>query len=102
MFRVVLAVAVLAIGSGCATKSADQGANRAVAEKTPVMAENAAPTQKTGEKVVCREEMVTNSRLRKNKICLTEAGWHARRDGARDKWEEMRRPETAVTGPGTN
>lgn len=37
-----------------------------------------------GKKLICKQESVTNTRLKNRKVCLTEAEWMARTDNAKE------------------
>lgn len=41
-----------------------------------------------GNKLVCRQESVTNTRLKSRKICLTQAQWAERSDNAKDAFRD--------------
>jgi len=45
-----------------------------------------------GSKLVCKQESVTNTRLRNRKVCLTEQQWAQRTDTARDAFKESDQP----------
>ena len=40
---------------------------------------------------VCREETVTNTRLKNKKVCLTPEEWFARSEAAKDAFRETNR-----------
>lgn len=44
-----------------------------------------------GQKMVCKKESITNTRLKSKKVCLTEEQWAARSDNAKDGFQEARR-----------
>lgn len=44
-----------------------------------------------GKKMVCKQESVTNTRLKNNKICLTEDQWLERSANAKDGFQEAKR-----------
>ena len=44
-----------------------------------------------GKKIICKQESVTNTRLKNKKICLTEAEWLARSDNAKDGFQDAKR-----------
>jgi hypothetical protein len=102
----------LLIIAGCATQPAPAPTMAGTAA-TPVPAVSAAPAdssqagstqasartkdeieygregkKKDGTVVYCREQLVTNSRLRSQKICLTKEQWVARERNAREAWRE--------------
>jgi hypothetical protein len=41
-----------------------------------------------GHKLVCRQEAVTNTRLKNRKICLTQAQWAERSNNAKDAFRD--------------
>lgn len=41
-----------------------------------------------GQKLLCKKEGVTNTRLKSKKICLTPEQWQARTNNARDAFQE--------------
>jgi hypothetical protein len=43
-----------------------------------------------GQKLICKQESVTNTRLKNKKICLTPEQWQARTDNAKDSFKEAR------------
>ena len=43
-----------------------------------------------GQKLICKQESVTNTRLKSKKICLTPEQWQARTDNAKDSFKEAR------------
>ena len=43
-----------------------------------------------GKKMICKQESVTNTRLKNKKICLTPEQWQARTDNAKDSFKEAR------------
>src|SRR5688572_5210989 len=44
-----------------------------------------------GQKLICRQESVANTRLRNRKTCLTEEQWRARSDAAKDSFRDASR-----------
>jgi len=45
-----------------------------------------------GRALVCKQESVTNTRLRNRKVCLTKEEWAKRTDSARDAFKESDQP----------
>jgi hypothetical protein len=43
-----------------------------------------------GQKLICKQESVTNTRLKNKKICLTPEQWQARTDNAKDAFKDAR------------
>ncbi|WP_129781482.1 hypothetical protein [Peristeroidobacter soli] len=41
-----------------------------------------------GKKIICKQESVTNTRLKNKKICLTQDEWTARTNNAKDGFKE--------------
>lgn len=98
--RVIIGVMFLTLTTGCAVKPASEPAGKPGPQTTAGAASQgtgnmASAAQKDGSKIRCEEEPVTNSRLRKNKVCMTEAAWADRSERARSAWDEVRRPATA-------
>jgi hypothetical protein len=52
-----------------------------------------------GKKMICKQESVTNTRLKNKKICLTEAEWLARSNNAKDGMRETMRAGEYVQPP---
>jgi hypothetical protein len=44
-----------------------------------------------GEKMICKKESITNTRLKSKKVCLTQEQWAARADNAKEGFSEARR-----------
>jgi hypothetical protein len=44
-----------------------------------------------GKSLICRQETVTNTRLKNKKICLTEEQWRERTNNAKDGLDDARR-----------
>lgn len=44
-----------------------------------------------GKKLVCKQESVTNTRLKNKKICMTPEEWQARTDNAKDGMRDAAR-----------
>lgn len=44
-----------------------------------------------GKKLICKQETVTNTRLKNKKVCLTQDEWLARTNNARDGLDDARR-----------
>lgn len=68
--------AVAFAGGGERGKSGDEGAS--------------APR----ERLICRTEDVTRTRVRRNRVCLTQAEWDERRNNARDGGERIQTQQT--------
>jgi hypothetical protein len=49
-----------------------------------------------GKKMICKQETVTNTRLKNKKVCLTEDQWAERTNNARDNMGEAQRVNTQV------
>lgn len=62
----------------------------AAASVGPAEAEPAPPPA-AEEKLICRTNVVTGSRLRKQKVCLTKDGWKRAQDGAARDFDDSRR-----------
>ena len=98
--RVIAGVMFLALTTGCAMKPTSDPASKPAAPqagavtKYEATAKTANVVQKDGSKIRCEEEPVTNSRLRKNKVCMTEDAWNNRSERARANWDEARSPMT--------
>jgi hypothetical protein len=86
---------------GCASpKPAEPQAGQALAKETDAQkaqrlidfsVESGEPINTAdGKKMICKQESVTNTRLKNKKICLTEEQWQARTDNARDSFKEAR------------
>jgi cytochrome c5 len=41
-----------------------------------------------GKKIICKQESVTNTRLKNKKLCLTQAEWQTRTANAKDGFKE--------------
>jgi hypothetical protein len=49
-----------------------------------------------GKKMICKQESVTNTRLKNKKVCLTEDQWAERTNNARGDMDEAQRVNTQV------
>jgi hypothetical protein len=52
-----------------------------------------------GKKMICKQETVTNTRLKNKKVCLTEEQWAERTNNARDNMGEAQRVNTQIGCP---
>jgi hypothetical protein len=52
-----------------------------------------------GKKIICKQESVTNTRLKNKKICLSEDEWLARSSNAKDGMREAMRSGEYVQPP---
>lgn len=52
-----------------------------------------------GKQLICKQEGVTNTRLKTKKVCLTPEQWQARTDGAKDGMREAMRAGEYVQPP---
>lgn len=101
MPRLVVIMVCAVVTAGCAIKQTSAPGGEPL--KVPVPQQAAAASRegekpkKDGSTIRCREEPVTDSRLRKNKVCMTEDAWASRGDKARAAWDEMRSPATGVS-----
>jgi len=68
--------------------SSQAGSTQAVAPTKDETEYGKQGKKKDGTVVYCREQLVTNSRLRSQKICLTKEQWVARERNAREAWRE--------------
>lgn len=57
-----------------------------------------APAEGAEDKLICKTQQQTGSRLRKEKVCLTEADWRARRQQTQKTMQDNEKRNTA--GPG--
>jgi hypothetical protein len=88
--RALSFVAIAVSIAGCGnTPSTAEKATAQIAQ-TPAAQETAA-TSPSDSKIVCREETVTNTRLKNKKICLTKAEWRAREEAAKDAFRDANR-----------
>lgn len=44
-----------------------------------------------GKKLICKQESITNTRLKNRKVCMTQEQWVARTENARDSFSEAKR-----------
>lgn len=95
-----LSVCLLAL-IGCASpKPAETGVGPAMAKETDQQraqrlinysVESGEPINTAdGKKMICKQESVTNTRLKNKKLCLTEEQWQARSANAGDSFKEAR------------
>lgn len=52
-----------------------------------------------GKQLICKQEGVTNTRLKSKKVCLTPEQWQARTDGAKDGVRDTMRAGEYVQPP---
>jgi hypothetical protein len=84
-----VAIAVGIAGCSSASRTAETQVPAQIVQ-TPA-AQAAATDPSSDSKIVCREESVTNTRLKNKKVCLTRAEWRAREEAAKDSFRDANR-----------
>ena len=73
----------------------------AFAVSAPALAADEQPEADKKEKLICRTELATGSRVRKNRVCLTEAQWAELHSKTKKGIDDLNRNYGGETGSGS-